>query len=46
MGGTPNLAGPTGVTCLSLRSMSPNFFDCSDKFFLLPKKLKPVITKH
>jgi hypothetical protein len=33
MGGTPNLAGPSGVTYLSLKFMSPKLFNSSDKFF-------------
>jgi lipopolysaccharide biosynthesis glycosyltransferase len=33
MGGTPNLAGPSGVTYLSLKLMSPKLFNSSDKFF-------------
>jgi hypothetical protein len=32
-GGTPNLAGPAGVTYLSLKAFSPELFECADKYF-------------
>ncbi len=39
MGGTPNLAGPAGVSFLSLRAMSPQLFQQAEKFFLSSRKL-------
>ena len=38
-GGTPNLAGPAGVTYLSLMHMSPKLFSHADKYFFSTKSL-------
>ncbi len=38
-GGTSNLAGPAGVFYLSLKSMSPNLWNSSDKYFMTSSEL-------
>lgn len=40
MGGTPELAGPAGVTYLSLEATSPELFNSSDKFFFTTSPLR------